>query len=145
MRRVIILLLVLLTSCSTLLQAQKVSIDTEVTAPFFSVVRDLRKLNICVDESLGSEGIIVMRDDSLTGHIVAIADGTWLDDMIIIRYNQNLLKMPFKEQKFVLLHELVHHAGYFHEDNLLAVKAYSAEIPFYYEVALHEAAVLLAD
>ena len=129
----------------TLSQAQQVSIDTEVTAPFFSVVRDLRNLNICVDESLGSEGIIIMRDDSLTGHIVAIADGTWLDDIIIIRYNQNLLKMPFKEQKFVLLHELVHHAGYYHEDNLLAVKAYSSEIPFYYEIALGEAAILLAE
>ena len=128
----------------TVSQAQEISIDLEVTAPFFSVVKDLRSYNVCVEESLGSEGIVIMRDDSLTGHIVAIADGTWLEGVIMIRYNQNLLKMPFKEQKFVLLHELLHHAGYFHDDDVLAVKAYSAEIPYYYEIALGQSAILLA-
>lgn len=129
----------------TLSQAQQVSIDTEVTAPFFSVVRDLRKLNICVDESLGSKGIIVMRDDTLPLQKVAIADGTFLEDIILIRYNQHLINMPFKEQKFVLLHELLHHKKYFHWDRVLGMQAYSKEIPDYYEIALHEAAILFAE
>ena len=125
--------------------AQQVSIATEVAAPFFSVLQDLREYNICVEESLGPQGVIVMRDNSLSLSKVAIADGTFLEDVILIRYNRHLVEMPFKEQKFVLLHELLHHAGYFHWDKVLGMQAYSKEIPMYYEIALGQASILLAD
>ena len=124
--------------------AQQVSIATEVAAPFFSVLQDLRDYNICVEESLGSKGVFLLRDDTISYNHVAVADGTFLEDVILISYNQHLVDMPFKEQKFVLLHELLHHAGYFHWDEVLGMQAYSKEIPMYYEIALGQAAILLA-
>jgi|TARA_B110000908_G_scaffold157413_1_gene197523 hypothetical protein len=124
--------------------AQEITISTEVTAPFFSVLKDLRKYNICLEETLGSEAIIVVRDDNLSYRHVAIADGSFLDNIIIIRYNQHLINMPFKEQKFVLLHEILHHAQYFHWDSVLGMRTYSREIPDYYEIALAQASILLS-
>ena len=124
--------------------AQKITVATEVTAPFFSVLKDLRDYNVCVEESLGSKGVIVMRDNNISYNHVAIADGAFLEDIILIRYNQHLVEMPFKKQKFVLLHELLHHAGYFHWDSVLGMKAYVKEIPTYYEIAVGQAAILLA-
>lgn len=123
--------------------AQEVTISTEVTAPFFSVLKDLRKYNVCLEETLGSEAIIIVRDDNLSYKHVAIADGSFLDNIIIIRYNQHLINMPFKEQKFVFLHEILHHDGYYHWDDVLGMRLYSKEIPLYYEIALGQAAILL--
>ena len=86
-----------------------------------------------------------MRDDSLSLKHVAIADGAFLDDVIIIRYNQHLIEMPFKEQKFVFLHEILHHGKFYHWNRIIGMQAYSKDIPDYYEIALWEAAILLSE
>jgi len=125
--------------------AQQVVIDQEITAPFLSVVKDLRGFNICIEESLGSDGIIVTKDNTLSPRYIAIADGAFLDNIILIRYNDNLLSMPFEEQKFVLLHEIAHHAGLFHWNRVLAMQSYYVDIPDYYEIAVEELSILLAD
>jgi len=125
--------------------AQQVVIDQEITAPFLSVVKDLRGFNICIEESLGSDGIIVTKDNTLSPRYIAIADGAFLDDIILIRYNDNLLSMPFEEQKFVLLHEIAHHAGLFHWNRVLAMQSYYVDIPYYKKKNIKKISILLAD
>lgn len=123
--------------------SQEVFVASEVELPFFSVLKDLRDYNICLEENLGSKAIMVVRDDALIP--LALADGFDVDSIIAIRFSPSITKLPFKEQKFIFLHEIAHHAGYFHEDKILAVKAYSGELPYYYEIALGQMAILLAQ
>lgn len=126
-------------------QAQQVFVDQEVAAPFFSVVKDLRKHNVCVEETIGPEGIIVAFDKELPKFIIAVADGTYVCDVIMIRYNSHFPTLSFQEQKFIFLHELMHHKQFFHGDRILAMQAYYEDIPDYYKIALAQAAILLAE
>jgi hypothetical protein len=125
--------------------AQQVVIDQEIAPAFLSVVKDFRKFNICIDEQYGKDGIIVVEDPYLNRAYAAVARGAFVDDTIFIVYNCEMLDLPFKKQKFIMLHEIAHEAGYFHWDNLLAMQFYSSEIPMYYEYALGEIANLMTE
>jgi len=126
--------------------AQEIIVSSEVTAPFFSLAKDLRKYNICI-EDYGREGILIARDDTLEHY--AIADGYFTPKhMILIRFNWNLMqRASFEEQKFILLHELLHHKPVYgmHWDKILGMQAYNSDIDHYYEIALGQAAILLAQ
>ena len=123
--------------------AQQVVIDQEIAPAFLSVVKDFRKFNICIDEQYGKDGIIVVEDLNLNKAYAAVARGALVDDTIYIVYNCEMLNLTFQEQKFIMLHEIAHEAGYFHWDSLLAMRLFSPEIPMYYEYALGEISNLL--
>ena len=125
--------------------AQQVVIDQEIAPAFLSVVKDFRKLNICIDEQYGKDGIIVVEDPYLNKAYAAVARGALVDDTIYIIYNCEMLNLTFQEQKFIMLHELAHEAGYYHWDRILAMQFYAINIPHYYTYALGEIANLMIE